>query len=139
MFSPYFGGDGGSGVGGDVISATSTVNTTTTSTTPVALNAMTLTPAAGTYMVFFSTYTVCNTYDHVFVQLYIDNTSIPAEVREGTGREATTLGTNPVFNPTAIIAPVTVNGAQAVNIRWWTNSGATGTCHHRSLHLLRIG
>lgn len=121
----------------DYYSVTATANTTTTSATPVALNAMTLTPPAGTYFVFFSTYTVQSAFDHTFLQLYIDAVAEAATLKQATGREATTLGTNPIFNPSAIISVVTVNGSQAINIRWWT-SGATATCHQRELHVLRI-
>lgn len=122
----------------ETYSITSAANTTTTSATPVALNAMTLTPPAGTYIAFFSTYTVQSAFDHTFLQLYIDAVAVADTLREATGRAATTLGSNPIFNPSAIITVVTVNGSQAINMRWWT-SGATATCHQRALVLLRVG
>ena len=141
MFSPYFGGSDDDSAS-QVLKVSATANTTTTSTTPTPLNTMTFTgppPPAGTYLAFFVSFIVAASYDHAFAQMYIDNAAIAEYVTEATGREATTLGSNPVFNPVVLIGYITLNGAQVPNIRWWSNAGAQVTCHQRSFHLLRVG
>lgn len=115
-----------------------TADTTTTSTTDVLMNSMTLTPAAGSYLTWFST-----TVDHsnqsvaVVVSIYVGGVQNTASVRSViprfNGAGAITLSPCVATN-----AVVTVNGAQAIEIRWKTASN-TATAHQRTLDILRVG
>lgn len=116
--------------------ASATVDVTTTSTTDVLVTGMTLTPPAGTYLVWFS-----GGADHsaqsvaVVVSIYVGGVlktdSVRSPVPRFNGVGANTLTPIAVTN-----GRVTVNGAQAIEIRWKTASG-TATMHQRTLNILR--
>lgn len=117
--------------------ATATADTTTTSTTDVLINSMTITPTAGTYLAFFS-----STIDHsnqnvaVVVSLYAGGVQSADTVR-GPIPRTNAIGAITMSMDVAINSLVTVNGTQAVEIRWKTSAG-TATMHQRTLNLLRI-
>lgn len=114
-----------------------TADTTTTSTTDVLVSGMTVTPVSGTYLVWFS-----SSVDHsnqsvaVVVSLYSGGTlkanSVRSPIPRFNGVGAITLG--PVV---AINGTVTVNGAQAIEIRWKTASG-TATMHQRCINIVKV-
>lgn len=114
-------------------SATATADDTTTSVTDVLVAGMTLTPAAGTYLVTFSTSGVNsgNGASRMFFSIYVNGVQVAHSEREfgisGGGNVA--VYTNAV---------VTVNGAQAIEARWRAVAG-TNTAHERSLTLIRVG
>lgn len=119
------------------IEVSATADTTTTSTTDVLVNSMTNTPAAGTYLVWFSA-----GVDHsnqsvaVVVSIYsggsLKTDSVRSPIPRFNGVGAITL--TPIVATNGI---VTVNGSQAIEIRWKTASG-TATMHQRTLNLLKV-
>lgn len=117
--------------------AAASADTTTTSTTDVLINAMTLTPAAGSYIAWFST-----TVDHsaqnvaVVISLYVGGV-LDAESVRGPIPRTNALGAITMSPTVATNALVTVNGSQAIEARWKTASG-TATAHQRTLNILRV-
>ncbi|HEY9661447.1 MAG TPA: hypothetical protein V6C65_23570 [Allocoleopsis sp.] len=114
-------------------SATDVNQTSTSSGTDVVLTSMTLTPAAGTYWVYFDS-TVVNSgngAERVLVSLYVNGVQRAHTLKRigiaGGAQSNVTIGDI-----------VSVNGSQAIDIRWRVPAG-TGTCFERSLHVVRIG
>jgi len=110
--------------------ATGTINTS--STTDVLATSMTITPAAGTYLVIFAS-TVSSDANSGLVY-----TSIWAA---GAQVAASELSGNPKNSPDrhahTNIAKVTVNGAQAIEGRWRVGSG-TGSMYQRTLEIVKV-
>lgn len=119
--------------------ATATADTTNAGTlvTPNVMTGMTLTPDAGTYLVSFST-----NVDHsaqsiaVVVSLFVGGTQDADTVRAPVPR-FNALGANSLNPGVSITALATVNGGQAIDIRWGTASG-TATAHQRTLAIARV-
>lgn len=129
-------------VGITTTSVNSTVDTTTTSTaaTHVLINSMTITPAAGTYMVWFNTTLDSNTNNaNIFVALYSNSTIITGTEMGATPQ--TQGGLTPSLNSKIPISThavsVTVNGSQAIEARWRISVAGTATAHTRMLSILR--
>lgn len=114
-----------------------TADTTTTSTTDVLINAMTITPVAGTYLVWFGT---C--VDHsaqsvaVTVSLYAGGVLLTETVRSPVPR-FNGIGANSLNPNVNTFTKVAVNGSQAIEARWKTASG-TATAHQRTMFILRV-
>lgn len=114
-----------------------TADATTTSTTDVLMTSMTITPAAGTYKIAFST---C--VDHsaqsvaVVMSIYIGGTLQAESVRAPVPR-FNALGANSLNPCVSINGIEVVNGSQAIEIRWKTASG-TATAHQRTLDIVRL-
>lgn len=112
-------------------------NITTTSASDVVLTGMTITPAAGTYMVWFSTWLTHSN----------GNATVTISVYSGGVQSATTIRTTIPFtgavgganngNSISTNGQVTVNGSQAITIDWHTNTG-TATAHNGTMDILRI-
>jgi hypothetical protein len=114
--------------------ATATADTTTTSATDVLVNAMTLTPAAGTYTVFF-TGSVDHSANNGDIDTSVYSGGVQVASSERTfGRGA---GQGNVTSSFCCVAIVTVNGAQAIEGQWRT-SGATATMHERALTISEV-
>lgn len=111
--------------------ASATVQTTTTSTTDVSLDTMTLTPAAGTYLVLFNCQTdnTNNGKINTFT-LYVGGT-IQTDTAYATQVD------NDIPHNISMSAVKTVNGSRAIEVRWKTNAN-TGRVNTRNLILLRI-
>lgn len=124
-----------SGISNTEVSATADV--TTTSTTDVLMTTMTITPVAGTYLVVFST-----TVDHsaqsvaVVVSIYVGGVLKADSVRSPVPR-FNGVGANSLTPMASTNGVVTVNGSQAIEIRWKTASG-TATAHQRTLNIVRM-
>lgn len=124
-----------SGITSAEVSATA--DATTTSTTDVLLTGMTITPVAGTYMAVFST-----TVDHsaqsvaVVVSIYVGGVLKTDSVRSVVPR-FNGIGANSLSPMSCTNGVVTVNGSQAIEIRWKTASG-TATSHQRTLDIFRL-
>lgn len=124
-----------SGTSNTEVSATGDI--TTTSSTDVLMTSMTITPVSGTYLVYFST-----TVDHsaqsvaVVVSLYTGGSLKTDSVRSVVPR-FNGIGANSLSPCVSINGVVTVNGSQAIEIRWKVASG-TGTAHQRTLNILRV-
>jgi len=128
-------GDLPGGQGGDPTSAIAeaTGDTSTTSTADVAVPDMTLTPAAGNYLVWFSSSVeVTDNGEQVFTSIYAGGTKQLASERQiGFFRS------NDARMNFSCMAYVTVNGVQAIEGRWRTSVG-TATMHQRTLVLLKV-
>jgi hypothetical protein len=119
-----------------VVANSSVFNDTTdntTSLTDVLIPGMTVTPAAGTYLVSFDTSTVNsgNGSERNFINLYSGGAVVSGtERRVGiSGGGVTTVSTHAV---------VTVNGSQAIEARWRVIAG-TGTVYQKRMTLIRLG
>jgi hypothetical protein len=113
--------------------ANATGDTTTTSLTDVLVNAMTLTPAAGTYLVLFTGSAQNDSATSmVWANIYAGGTLVGSSEREMGLKQADNAA------PFACVARVTVNGAQTIEGRWRTDKG-TATMHERSLAILKVG
>lgn len=114
--------------------ATATASTTTTSATDGLVAGMTLTPAAGTYLAMFSTTAShSSTGATISFSLYAGGAQAAASVRTIIPRP--TNATNQIAVATQGI--VTVNGSQAVEVRWST-SASTATANQRTLTLIKL-
>ena len=122
---------------GTTAPATATGTITTTSTTDVLATSMTLTPAAGTYLVFFRG-AAWNTSTGAGLGVFL---SIYAGGSQDAGSQLfLSDGTN--FNtPFTCVAVVTVNGAQAIEGRWRiaAGSGTASMLSTRALTIVQIG
>jgi hypothetical protein len=114
--------------------ATATGDTTTSSGTDVLVSGMTLTPEAGTYLVTFSgsiTNGTSGRYTHV--SLWYNGSQIASSeqryFRGGSQR-------NDV--PFCCQAKIVANGSLAVEGRWRTTSGSTGTMFQRVLSVVKV-
>lgn len=113
--------------------ATATADTTTTSATDVLVSGMTLTPAAGTYLVWFT-----GSVDHSSSNDSIETSIYAGGVQNSASERRFTRGLfSNVTTPFSSVAIVTVNGAQAIEGRWRTTA-ATATMHERTLAILRV-
>ena len=113
--------------------ATSTTLTTTTSTADTAISGMTLTPPAGTYLVWF-TGSVWNSNANspiVYASIYSGGTKVAASERSMSQKTADDR------NCLTCVAKVTVNGAQAIDARWRVVSG-TANNTNRTLTILQV-
>jgi len=114
---------------------TSTTPASTTSGTHVLAAGMTITPAAGTYLVTFSaTAGQTGNNDQVYIQVFAGGAAqgVEMEVRQGT----TFFGGAGRYGIVAQ-AKVTVNGAQAIEGRF-RQVGGTGILYSRSLSIVEV-
>ena len=111
-----------------------TGSVTTTSATDVLVTSMSVTPAAGTYMAWFTGHaTATANGQQVNVSLYSAGTQVASSERQcGFFRDSDTA------LPFTCIARVTVNGAQAIEGRWRTDTGTAGMTQ-RSIALIKVG
>lgn len=112
--------------------AESATTATTTSTTYVLATGMTITPAAGTYMVWF-TASVANSSsnDAVYAAIYKGGTVEAASERQIETKSAGDIG------GVACVARVTVTGTQAIEGRWRV-AASTGTILERTLAIIEV-
>jgi hypothetical protein len=112
--------------------ATATAQHSTTSTTDILANGMTLTPASGTYMVWFT-----GTYDNsvkgndVICSIYAGGS------RENASESVYAPGGNNYKAGFACVARVTVNGSQAIEGKFKAG-GATASVYARTLSILKV-
>lgn len=122
----------------DEVSATNTI--TTTSATDTLMTGMTITPAAGVYLVLFScSLSGANDDANITSSIYSGETleagserQVVANVSGGFSNPATTTMSVTAF------AVTTVNGSQAIEGRWRRSAG-TATATYRHLKVIRIG
>src|SRR5581483_2424556 len=103
------------------------------------LGGMTATPAAGTYLVMFSTWLTSNsTGATMTVSIYSGGSQKTDSVRTAIAQFNIGFGgSSNVDIPISTQGIVTVNGSQAIQIQWNT-SGGTATAHQRTMTLLRL-
>ena len=111
---------------------TATGDTTTTSATDVLMDSMTLTPASGTYLVWFaSSVSHSNNSADIFLSIYSGGSQVaPSEQKCRPGNSGS--------SPFCCIAKVTVNGAQAIEGKWRTTA-STATARQRTLMIEKVG
>lgn len=115
---------------------TSQAAVTSTSATYVTLTGMTATPAAGTYLVFFSCTASLSGEGNGDVALHIAaveqvDTTRNFDAEGGLGSNATTTGLS-------FQTVVTVNGSQVVDVRFRENTSVTFGVNQRTLILIPI-
>jgi len=115
----------------------STTNTSTTSASWVVVDAMTVTPGAGIWMVTYSSSGRGSLADkNMEIAIYKNNVIIPNTLRQ-MGKNSGAANKNTVRN-LHTQAILTTTGAEAIDIRYQI-SGGTFTMFDRSLILLKVG
>lgn len=121
------------------IAVAATADTTTTSASDVLMNSMTLTPAAGSYLVMCSASVECDTAGGtISASIYSGGSQVT-----GTERAAIPLMVGVILNAATTIETIatqgiaTVNGSQAIEFRWKRSAG-TATAHQRNMHLIAV-
>lgn len=112
--------------------ASATASDTTTSVTDTLIASMTITPAAGVWDVNFrgSTLNSGNGAERNYFSVYVGGVQVAAsEIRVGIAGGAVV--------PIATGGIVTVNGSQAIQIRWRVAAG-TGTVYQRAMSVRRL-
>lgn len=113
--------------------ATATASTSTTSGTYALMSGMTFTPPAGTYLVSFNTVLQeSNNGEMIYVAIYVGGAIVTA-----SQRMIQQSRWNNSSIPIATSAVVTVNGSQAIEVRWY-RSGGTATALERVLSAVRV-
>lgn len=123
--------------GGSITSSvqSATADTSTTSSTYVTMNAMTVTPAAGTYLVMFSGSGGVSANSSTGNYAIFNNGSIVQHSERNTVTGGgPTSGMEDAFYTQSV---ETVNGSQTIDVRYQTSSG-TFTIHERSLILIQL-
>lgn len=115
----------------DATLAEATVTAQDTSQVDVLVPGMTLTPAAGTYLVSFTgSLQASLSQTFIYTSIYVDGVQVAASERDF--RRPGNVGAG-----FACVAKVTVNGAQAVEGRWRTTQG-TMSMFERTLSVLEV-
>lgn len=109
--------------------ATATADDTTASLVDVVAAGMTLTPPAGTYLVWFSGSVEGDGSGNIFVSIYSGGVQVPSS------EEIILL--LPTGSPFASIAKVTVDGTQTIEGRWRVDGG-TATMNQRNLTIIQV-
>jgi hypothetical protein len=117
-------------IANSAVSATADI--ATVSVTDVLLDSMTLTPAAGTYLALFCSSTVNsgNGAERNYFSLYSGGV-------KDTGSERTIGISGGSYSAVTSMGVFTVNGSQAIEVRWRVIAG-TGTTKARRLTLIRL-
>ncbi len=108
---------------------------TSTSATDVLLTGMTITPIAGTYKVYVITTSNNSGNNTNFFSIYKGGVQV-ANTEKPVARISNTFAL--VRLGYEMICEVTVNGSEAIEIRWRRNAG-TASCYSRELSILRVG
>lgn len=113
-------------------------NATTTSGTDAVLTSMTITPGAGTYMVWFSSsITSNNAGAAISYSYYVNAVQKAATLNKISPFDGGTLSATTARGAVSLVSLITVTAGQAIDVRWST-SGGTATCGPRTLAYLRI-
>lgn len=115
-----------------------TANATTTSGTDAVLTGMTVTPGAGTFLVWFSSsITSNNAGASISYSYYVNGVQKSDSVRKISPFDGGTLSATTARGDTSLNGLITVTAGQAIDVRWST-SGGTATAGPRTLNYLRI-
>lgn len=117
---------------------TSTTPVSTTSGTDALLTGMTTTPAAGTYLVLFNT-DIDSTAAGAAISIsyYVGGVQVASTLRKTSHFDGGTLSAGNARAVASLQSIITVNGSQAIEVRWSRSSG-TATAASRSLITLRV-
>lgn len=131
--------EAGSGVHLQDGEVSATASTTAPSGTDALMTGMTITPVSGTYLVWFSCDINSPTAGAVVsVSIYVGGTQKGDSLRKVMPFAGGTLTVGNQRAFTGTNGRVTVNGSQAIEIRWSTSSG-TITTSDRTMNTLRVG
>lgn len=120
------------------IEVSSSANATTTSGTDALLTTMSITPAVGEYIVWFSTtITSNNAGATITVSLYVNGVQDASTIMKISPFDGGTLSATTARGAVALQRTLNIT-AGAVEIRWST-SGGTATCGPRVMTMLRVG
>lgn len=125
-----------SGITHSEVSATASITAGTGADT--LMTGMTLTPVAGTYLAVFSCDIDCATTGAVTsVSIYVGGTQKADSLRKVAPFDGGALSATSARCGVSTNGYVTVNGSQAIEIRWSASTG-TNTAAARTLNLLRV-
>lgn len=106
---------------------------TTTSSTDALLSGMTVTPAAGKYLVMFNTDFNSNSAGAAITfSYYVGGTQVAVTQRKIIPFDGGALSAAAARGMGTLQSVITVNGSQAIEVQWST-SGGTATSDNRSL------
>lgn len=118
--------------------ASATGDATTSSGTDALLTGMTQTLASGTYLVWFNTSITSPTPGAaISSSIYVGGVQKADSLRKIIPCDGGTLSSGSGRGIMQVVGRVTVNGSQAVELRWSTSSG-TATCGPRTMNWLRV-
>ncbi len=120
----------------EILSATVKANNsvTTTSGTDVLLTGMTATPPAGTYKIMAHASALLSQNTDMFFSVYVGGVQVTASQGQRTRSNNNTANQRMDWN---YFDDVTVNGSQAIEIRWRRTAG-TATAFDRQLSYMRV-
>lgn len=125
-----------SGISNTEVSATASATAGTGA--DALLTGMTITPVAGTYLVWFSCdINSINAGNAISLSLYVGGTQKADSIRKVVPFCGGTLTSGSARCGVAINGLVTVNGSQAIEVRWSASAG-TNTAAARTMNLLRV-
>lgn len=113
-------------------SVSSSADHSTASTSYELMDSMTRTPVNGTYMVWFNTNVVSSTSNiDTYISIFVGGVQVSDSERfieENNTTDQSTMST---------MALVTVDGSQAIEIRWKVTAGFT-TAHAKTMMILKV-
>lgn len=113
--------------------ATATADTAVSNSSYTLLSGMTLTPAAGAYLVWFtSSVESSSVTDLTFLSIFVGGSQVAASEIETDSKTANEA------DAVQCVARVVVDGTQAIEVKWKNNGAATATAHERTLIALRL-
>lgn len=113
-------------------------NLTTTSLTDVVVTGMTITPAAGSYLVLFSTFLRhSNGNATINMSIYVGGVQVATSNRQAIPFVGA-LSAITQSMPLAINEWITVDGTQAIDVRWKTSTG-TATAGAGTFTIVKLG
>lgn len=125
-----------SGTSNTEVSATASTNAGTGADT--LMSGMTITPVSGTYLVFFSCDINSNTAGAaISVSIYVAGSQKADSLRKVIPFAGGTLTSGSARAMASTNGVVTVNGSQAIEIRWSASSG-TNSAAARTMNILRV-
>lgn len=126
-----------SGISNTEVNGTSTL--TTTSTTFVVMTGQTITPAAGTYLVWYSNTVTCPSLGAtVTATIFVNGSQLTHSERHFQVSVTGVLGLGGTSDGVlAAQGLCTVTGSQAIDVRWKTSTG-TASAFQRALNILRV-
>lgn len=122
---------GESGAAAPSFQATAIADDTTDSLVDVVADGMTLTPPAGTYLVWFSGSTEGGGDSDTFVSIWANGVQVPSSEE----KIISTVNNGTPFNS---VAKVTVDGTQTIEGRWRVNGATAVTMHQRNLTIIQV-
>lgn len=125
-----------SGISNTEVSATGTVTAGTGADT--LLTGMTITPVSGTYLAWFSCDLNCSTAGAATsFSFYVGGSQKADSLRKVAPFDGGTLSAGAARCGVAINGLITVNGSQAIEIRWSASNGTNQT-GPRTMNILRV-